>query len=113
MALDLRFWHVVLAGWVCFVVSLCFWGLGKRRVRCLLHVVRAGPVRSFGVGSRVSHELAAEIAHAVVAEVRASFGDSSLQQLQSSKVLERMSRAYETGHAATMTWKIYRSILNL
>ncbi|CAE7770414.1 unnamed protein product [Symbiodinium sp. CCMP2592] len=58
----------------------------------------------------VSHELATELAQAVVSEVEGAFGDEAAGMLQSSKLLLEMSRGYSTGHAASVTRKALDSM---
>ena len=53
--------------------------------------------------TKVSHEMAAEIASAVCNEVQAAFGDSSVEKLPSAKLVNNMHRAFVTGHSASGT----------
>ena len=55
------------------------------------------------MSAKVSHQMTAELAHAFVEEVKTAFGDASVFRLQSSKILEKMSRAFATGHSASIT----------
>ena len=52
---------------------------------------------------QVSHEMASELAHAIVEEVSATFGAEASGLLASGKLLRSMSQAFATGHAASMT----------
>ena len=53
--------------------------------------------------AKVSHEMAAELAHAILEEVNSAFGDEAVSKLQSAPLLKGMSRAYKTGHSASLT----------
>ncbi|CAE7234080.1 STRN3, partial [Symbiodinium sp. CCMP2456] len=58
----------------------------------------------------VSHELATELAQAVVMEVDGAFGDDAVDMLQSAPLLQEMSRGYSTGHAASVTRKALQNM---
>ena len=47
--------------------------------------------------------MAAELADAVLDEITSAFGDEAVAKLQSATLLEGMSRAYRTGHSASLT----------
>ncbi|CAE7486876.1 unnamed protein product, partial [Symbiodinium microadriaticum] len=53
----------------------------------------------------VSHEMAAELAHAITTEVNSCFGEEATLKLPSVGILRRMSKAFTTGHAAAGTRK--------
>ena len=53
--------------------------------------------------SKVSHEMVAEMAHAIQCEVAATFGEDSTAQLPSAKLVQNMHRAFVTGHSASGT----------
>ena len=57
--------------------------------------------------------MAAELAHAVRTEVEAAFGNESLDQLASSRLLKDMSHAHCTGHAGSGTRAALDAIPNL
>ena len=61
-------------------------------------------------GSKVSHELVAELAHAVHNEVQLAFGENSTKLLPSAKLVQNAHRAYVTGHSASGIRAVMESI---
>ena len=53
----------------------------------------------------VSHEMAAELAHAIATEVNQCFGGEAILRLTSSDIIKGMSTAFSTGHSALGTRK--------
>ncbi|CAE7478272.1 unnamed protein product, partial [Symbiodinium sp. KB8] len=67
-----------------------------------------GPIASAltaAITKGVSHEMAAELAHAITTEVNSCFGEEATLKLPSVGILRRMSKAFTTGHAAAGTRK--------
>ena len=63
--------------------------------------------------SKVSHEMVAEIAHAVHFEVESAFGESSTKRLPSAKLVQGIHRAYVTGHSASGVRAVMDSMPNI
>ena len=59
------------------------------------------------IQSKVSHEMAAELAHAVVTELEEGLGKDVYTALQSGNIMGEMSRGFATGHAATVTRAVF------
>ena len=57
----------------------------------------------------MSHELATELAQAVISEVEGAPGDEAADMLESSNLLRQMSRGFSTGHAAKVARKAVES----
>ena len=62
------------------------------------------------VPSEVSHEMAADLAAAIVAEVDAAFGAGASGRMESCRLLREMERAHRTGHAASGTRNVISSL---